>query len=134
MRLGINYKQVEAADYEAIRQFLSGVGWQHRVADSAKFTQMMENTNRAVIATENDRIIGFARALCDGVSNGYISMVAVTPDKRGQGIGREMVNQLMGDQSGEAITWMLRAGRESKLFWEKLGFNSSTLAMEKPRK
>ncbi len=47
-------------------------------------------------------------------------MVAVAPDKRGQGIGRELIKRLVGDDSG--LTWVLRAGRDSKGFWQKIGF------------
>jgi ribosomal protein S18 acetylase RimI-like enzyme len=76
-------------------------------------------------------VVGFARALCDGVSNGYISMVAVAPERRGQGIGRELVRRLMGDDP--AITWVLRAGRGSTGFWQKMGFSASEIAMERNR-
>lgn len=119
------------ADYEPIRLFLSGVGWQQRVADAEKFRKMLEHTNRTVVAFEGFRVVGFARALCDEVSNGYISMVAVAADRRGQGIGRELIQQLIKDDPG--ITWILRAGRGSSEFWEKLGFQSSTVAMERVR-
>ena len=77
-------------------------------------------------------MVGFARALCDGVSNGYLSMVAVAEDRRGQGIGRELVRQLMGDDPD--ITWTLRAGRGSEGFWRKMGFAASEIAMERPRR
>ncbi len=92
---------------------------------------MLEHTNRTVVVLDGSRIVGFARALCDEVSNGYISMVAVAADKRGQGIGRELVQQLIKEDTG--ITWMLRAGRGSSGFWERLGFNSSEIAMERVR-
>lgn len=92
---------------------------------------MMENTNRSVAAFEGLRIVGFARALCDEVTNGYVSMVAVAADKRGQGIGSELVRQLIKDDGD--ITWVLRAGRGSDGFWTKMGFTSSTIAMERCR-
>ena len=57
-------------------------------------------------------MVGFARALCDGVSNGYLSMVAVAEDKRGLGIGRELVQRLTGDDPD--ITWVLRAGARQR--------------------
>lgn len=118
-------------DYEPIRLFLSEAGWQQRVADAEKFRKMLEHTNRAVVAFDDSRVVGFARALCDEVSNGYISMVAVAADRRGQGIGRELVRRLVKDDPG--ITWILRAGRGSGEFWEKLGFKVSAVAMERVR-
>jgi ribosomal protein S18 acetylase RimI-like enzyme len=122
---------VEPEDYDAVRQFLSAEGWQHRVADAERFRKMMDATARTVVALEGARVVGFARALCDEVSNGYVSMVAVARDCRGRGIGRRLVEQLIGDDPG--ITWVLRAGRDSRGFWEKLGFRASEVAMEKER-
>jgi ribosomal protein S18 acetylase RimI-like enzyme len=92
---------------------------------------MMENTSRSVVAFDGPRIVGFARAVSDEVSNGYISMVAVAPDRRGHGIGRELVRRLIKDEIG--ITWVLRAGRGSIGFWKKQGFQFSTTAMERIR-
>jgi ribosomal protein S18 acetylase RimI-like enzyme len=127
----MDYRPISPEHYEDVRQFLSEVGWAHRVGDAEGFKAMIEKTDRTVVAFEGERVVGFARALCDGVSNGYISMVAVATDKRGQGIGRELVKRLIGDDAG--LTWVLRAGRDSGDFWEKMGFKASEIAMEKVR-
>ena len=127
----MKFRPITPEDYEPVRQFLSEVGWQHRVSEPERFKKMLENTNRTVVAVDGSRIVGFARALCDEVSNGYISMVAVATDKRGQGIGRELVRLLTKDDAG--ITWVLRAGHESSRFWERVGFQSSKIAMERVR-
>jgi len=127
----MKFRSITPEDYESIRQFLSEVGWQHRVNDPERFKKMLEHTNRTVVAVDDSRIVGFARALCDEVSNGYISMVAVAADKRGQGIGGELVRQLMKEDAG--ITWILRAGRGSRGFWQRIGFQSSEIAMERVR-
>ncbi len=127
----MEYRPATPADYELVRQFLTQTGWQHRVSDAEKFKQMLEHTARTIVAIDDARVVGFARALCDEVSNGYISMVAVAPEKRRQGIGRELVRRLMKEDAG--ITWVLRAGRGSEAFWEKLGFKASAVAMEKVR-
>lgn len=128
----MEFRQITPSDYEAVRKFLAENGWAKRVADRQKFCKMMENANRTVVAFESEKVIGFARALCDDVSNGYIGTVLVAHDKRGLGIGREMVKRLMGDD--ENITWVLRAGHQSKEFWERIGFSISTIAMEKTRR
>ena len=127
----MEFRSITPADYESVRQFLIGVGWQHRVGDPDSFRKMLEHTNRTVVAMDGPSVVGFARALCDEVSNGYISMVAVAPDKRGQGIGRELVCQLIKEDTG--ITWILRAGRGSNGFWERVGFRPSETAMERVR-
>jgi predicted N-acetyltransferase YhbS len=128
----MEFRPITPPDYEAVRQFLAENGWGKRVGDAARFRRMMENAGRTVGAFENNRVIGFARALCDDVSNGYIGTVAVAADRRGQGIGRQLVERLIGDDTG--ITWVLRAGRGSREFWRKMGFTASVAAMEKTRK
>lgn len=119
-------------DHEAIREFLAANGWEKRVADPVRFAKMIDGADRTVVAIDGERLVGFARALTDGVSNGYIGTVAVADDMRGRGIGREMVSRLMDEDP--AITWVLRAGRGSSEFWKKMGFIESAVAMERNRK
>ena len=127
----MEFRSITSADYEAVRQFLAENGWEKRVADAERFRRMMENASRTVAAFEGERIVGFARALCDEVSNGYIGTVAVAVDFRRKGVGRELVEKLMGNDPN--ITWVLRAGRGSEKFWKKMGFSVSAAAMEKTR-
>ncbi len=126
------FRAAKTEDYEAIRRFLAENGWEKRVADRAGFQKMMDNADRTVVALEGEKVVGFARALCDGVSNGYISTVAVAVDMRGRGVGRELVRRLVGDDDG--ITWVLRAGHGSEDFWRRMGFEASEVAMERLRK
>ena len=127
------YRPVQTDDYEAVQTFLTDNGWAARVSEVERFRAMLKGADRTVVALDGGRVVGFARALCDGVSNGYISMVAVAEDLRRQGIGRRLVEDLMqGDIDGD-ITWVLRAGRDSCGFWERLGFMASDIAMERVR-
>ncbi len=128
----IEYRAASTDDLGQIRALLAENGWDKRVSDEERFRQMLENASRSIVAVDGERVIGFARALTDGVSNGYIGTVVVADDKRGSGIGREMVKRLMGDDP--AITWVLRAGHGSEPFWKKMGFATSEVAMERTRK
>jgi N-acetylglutamate synthase-like GNAT family acetyltransferase len=130
----ITYRPAEPDDYDKVRQLLIDVGWQARVRDQKRFKKMMRGASRTVVAWEGERVVGFARALFDGASNGYISTVAVTADKQKQGIGRALVKRLMDVDEPGKITWVLRAGRGSNGFWEKMGFKKSQTAMEIVRK
>ena len=121
-----------AADIDAAHALLASNGWAHRIGDTAAFAVLLRASQRAVVADSNGAVVGFARALTDGLANGYLSMVIVAPAFRGQGIGRALVERLTGDDAG--ITWVLRAGREgAPEFFAKLGFRLSHTVMERVR-
>ncbi len=126
----ITYRPIEPEDYDKVRQLLIDVGWQQRVQDLNRFERMMRGVSRTIVAFEGERVVGFARAMFDGASNGYMSTVAVAADKQRRGIGRELVKRLMDVDEPEKITWVLRSGRGSDGFWEKMGFKKSQTAME----
>jgi GNAT superfamily N-acetyltransferase len=127
----IVYRAFESNDFAVLREFLANNGFGERVKDDDRFREMINRADRTVVALDNGRLVGFARALCDDASNGYISMVAVADDLRGQGIGRQLIEHLT--RGNDDITWVLRAGHESRGFWERLGFVASEIAMERIR-
>lgn len=127
----LEYRPANVDDYESVRQFLCEVGWQKRVGDTERFRRIVEGAQRTVVAFDGGRVVGFGRALCDGVSNGYISTVAVADDMRGRGVGRELVRRLVGEDTG--VTWVLRSGHGSEGFWRRMGFEVSEVAMERVR-
>ena len=90
-------------------------------------------SQRTAVVVEAQQIIGFARAITDGISNGYLSMVVVAEPFRRQGVGQVLIKHIVGEE--ESITWVLRAGREgAPEFFAKLGFVESTVAMEWKRR
>jgi ribosomal protein S18 acetylase RimI-like enzyme len=125
-------RSVTAADLDAVHRLLLTSGWAHRVGDIAQFSRLISAPSRAVVAVADDEIVGFARAITDGISNGYLSMVVVAQPYRRRGIGQALVEFLIGSET--SITWVLRAGREGAAgFFAKLGFSVSTTAMERLR-
>lgn len=128
----MSIRKIHTSEIEAARKLLAENGWGQRVSDPDRFRQLIANSQRVYVAVDGDRLIGFARGICDGLSNGYLSMVVVHPAHRRMGVGRALVGAVMGDDPG--ITWVLRAGRPEEIpFFAKLGFVSSTVAMERNR-
>src|SRR6476646_478127 len=130
----ITFRSIEPQDHLQVRQLLIDTGWEQRVSGQDRFERMIRGATRTIVALKKSRVVGFGRALFDGASNGYISTVAIAADRRGRGIGRMLVQKLMEVDDPEKITWVLRAGRGSVPFWEKMGFSKSDTAMEIVRK
>lgn len=125
-------RSIAASDFDAVHRLLLINGWAHRVSDVEDLGRLISASQRAVVAVADDEIVGFARAITDGISNGYLSVVVVAESYRRRGIGQALVERLVGSQPN--ITWMLRAGREGAVeFFSKLGFSASTTAMERQR-
>jgi ribosomal protein S18 acetylase RimI-like enzyme len=57
------------------------------------------NLGLAVGAWEDERLIGFARAVSDGVFRAYIEDVVVHENYRRSGIGQKLLSRLMNELS-----------------------------------
>ena len=129
----MNIRPILPAEFETARQLLAQCGWTKKIEDPALFARSVLASQIALVAEVDGQIVGFLRAISDGVFNGYISMVAVSPDYRQRGIGAALVNTATGTNPN--ITWVLRADRDGVTdFYTSLGFQSSSTAMEKRRR
>ena len=125
-------RPIDAAEIEPARRLLLANGWSGARFEADRFPRLIDGAQAALVAVDGERVVGFARALGDGVGNGYIATVVVDAAWRRQGIGRDLVVALMGEERD--MTWVLRAARpDVQGFYEKLGFTRSTVAMERVR-
>lgn len=132
MTAALEIGDVKPSEVESVRLFIGQNGWGNRIGCAEHFAQLIANSQRTAVAVKGSQIVGFARGITDGLSNGYLSMVVVCGQHRREGLGRALVEHVMGENRD--ITWVLRAGREGAPgFFSSLGFETSTLAMERPR-
>lgn len=126
-------RPIAHGELEAARRLLIDAGWHRRGVDTPQeFETLVERSSLGLVAVDGGEVIGFLRALTDGVCNGYISMLVVAAGRRGQGVGTALLRAAIG--SDDEVTWVLRAARDGvHAFYEKNGFRLSQVAMERPR-
>ena len=124
-------RSARPGDVDGVSALLLAEGWGSR-AEPERLDEAIAAATRSVVAEIDGEVVGFGRCVTDDVSNGYLSMVVVAPEHRGEGIGRAIVETLTGDDP--RITWVLRAGHPgSDGFWEAMGFRRSAVAYERVR-
>ncbi len=128
----VEIRRMRVEETAAVFELLAANGWRDRLGSVERLAALVEASQLAEVAVIDGRVVGFLRGLTDGLSNGYLSMVVVEAGHRRLGIGRRLVAHATGRDP--RVTWVLRAGRTgAEAFFAKLGFERSSLAMERRR-
>ncbi len=86
-----------------------------------------------VYETASGRMVGFARAVSDGVALAYLADVYVLPDLRGKGLGTRLVEVMVDGGPGADFRWMLHTADAHGLYG-KFGFAPpNPTYLERPR-
>jgi ribosomal protein S18 acetylase RimI-like enzyme len=121
-----------AVDLPELATLFVTAGWGWRAADLTQLAALVEGSRYVVSALDGEHLVGFARAISDGVTNAYVSTVAVLPAYRGRGIGASLVNRLLDGK--DAIRFVLHAGEGVHDFYRKLGFEDAPDMLLRPRR
>jgi ribosomal protein S18 acetylase RimI-like enzyme len=85
-----------------------------------QIARMLAATRETVSAWDGEQLVGFARAISDGVTNAYVSSVAVDPRWQDRGLGRRLIDSLIDGREGMKFVLTAREGTDE--FYRRLGF------------
>ena len=80
-----------------------------------------------VFVFDDQQLIGFARAISDGLIQAAIYDVAVLPSHQGKGIGKQMIEKIVNSLPG--CNFILYASPGKELFYGKLKFRRMKTGM-----
>lgn len=115
----------------------AGVDWQAAVdvirraplgaRDPGKLARAFQNSYAKVIVFDDQKLIGLARALCDGEYQAAIYDVVLLPEYQGKRVGQEMLRRLCEQLPVPNIILYATPGREG--FYKKCGFKRMLTGM-----
>lgn len=124
MNLKIQYSCLNI-DWNCVPEILKKVGMGYSEAEMHK--KAFENSHTVVFAFDDDKLIGFGRAISDGICQAAIYDVAVLPEYQGRNIGRTIVSSIV--KSIPQCNFILYASPGKEAFYEKLNFKRMKTGM-----
>jgi GNAT superfamily N-acetyltransferase len=110
-------------DREVLWEFFSTEAYWGRWRTRDDVERQIAASWRVVGAYEpgSGRMVGFARAVSDGVVLAYLADVFVVAGARGRGVGTGLVRAMIDDGPGAGFRWMLHT-LDAHALYERFGF------------
>lgn len=105
-------------DWDLVVDILQKAGMANRTAEIHQ--RAFKNSHTVVFVFDEDKLIGFGRAISDGEYQAAIYDVAVMPNYQGKGIGKTIVRAIVGNIPNCNCILYASPGKEA--FYEKEGF------------
>ena len=112
-------------DWKIIPEMLKLVGMGYHEASIHQ--KAFENSAAVVFIFEEGRLVGFGRAISDGMYQAAIYDVAVLPEYQGKGIGTLIINSIL--KALPQCNFILYASPGKEIFYTKLNFRRMKTGM-----
>ena len=118
-------------DRDAVHAYLCGVSYWAKGRTRERQDELINVSDRVVGLYKDGSQVGFARAVdCDAAGFVYLADVYVLDDHRGQGLGIELVREIVERGPFAERKWILHT-RDAHALYEKLGFGPHERLMQK---
>ncbi len=107
-------------DIDAVHDFLALHSYWAVGRPRETVARLVAEASRVVGLYHDGQQVGFSRAVSDGVAFAYMADVYVLPEHRGQGLGEQMVGEML-EASGWNVRWLLHTG-DAHTLYRRFGF------------
>lgn len=114
----------DRVDSDAVWQFLSAEAYWSRWRSRDDVQRQIQGAWRVVGCCDGQgHMVGFARALSDGVALAYLADVYVLENHRGRGLGRALLKEMIEHVPGKEFRWLLHTADAHGLY-RQFGFTA----------
>ena len=110
-------------DVEGLVAFLTTEAYWGRWRTRDDIERQLAASWRLVAVYQGDAMVGFARAVSDGVALAYLADVYVDPAHRGRGLGAAVVREIVEGRGASSFRWMLHT-KDAHGLYTGLGFTA----------
>lgn len=117
---------IENVEWSRMKEIYHSVGWKNH--DEEKIKKVFQSSNVVAIAYDKNKIIGFGRALSDGVFNAAIYDVVVDEHYQNKGIGQQIIENLLAQLKNVSCVHLVSTSGNEE-FYRKAGFRKMKTGM-----
>lgn len=118
-------KDCSNIDWNEVRNIIKNVGMSYVDANIHKTS--FENSFTVVFIFDDENLIGFGRAISDGIRQASIYDVAILPEYQGKGIGKLILENIINNTP--TCNFILYASPGKEGFYDTLGFRKLKTGM-----
>lgn len=108
-------------DLDAVHAFISQESYWGKGRARERVARAIDGSTRVVGIYRGSDQVGFARAVSDGAVVAYLADVYVLEPYRGNGLGLELIREIVDGDTRDDVRWMLHTADAAGLY-RKLGF------------
>lgn len=112
-------------DWNNVSQILKTVGMAY--FEGTVHKKAFENSHTVVFAFDEDRLVGFGRAISDRAYQAAIYDIAVLPEYQGKKVGATILNSIV--KASPHCNFILYAAPGKEAFYERLNFKRMKTGM-----
>jgi len=119
----VSYRVDTIPNQDELTALYDSVGWAGYTRDPQRLAAGISASLAVVTAWDDDRLVGLARVVGDGLTIVYLQDILVTPEHQRSGIGRELF-RLVFQPFGDVRQKLLLTDDEPRqtAFYEAMGF------------
>lgn len=128
--MNITYTNIKKFSCEQLHDLFLSVEWLSANYPERLF-QAMQNSSTVITAWDDDKLIGLASAIDDGVLTAYVPYLLIDPNYQHMGIGKQLLRNIKAKYK-DYLYLLLISEKESLInFYESEGFTipKNTFAM-----